>query len=392
MKSISYFLLAFLVALMSCQPQVDINPENPTPCPAEFQDHVNHPRAAQYQEILDRNRQRGLVGATLMIKDQDGIWTGASGMADLKAQRTMQACDRMMIASISKPFTATVIFSLIDDGLLTLDSEAKQWFSDEVKQKVANMETVQVKHLLAHRSGIPDYYHLQNLLDQVNVADNEDQNPDFLEKIYGKKADFAVDESYAYSNTNFVLLGMIAEAVSGKSLKQLYQEVIFDPLSLTSAYFDTENPLPADMAKGYADFYGNGDVVESSFLFVDEARTPDGGIVINGLDVYKFFKGLFAGQLISEQSLQEMTTLFDLPDDWQDKDLLYQLKNGYGIEHFEPFDTHAFGHTGAVDGFLSIAMYFPEEDFAIVQITNTASYDYEPRIDMFQECGELMFE
>lgn len=392
MKSFSYLPLFILLLLVACQPEIALDPEPAADCAADFAEHQQHPKAAQYQAILDRNRKRGMVGTTLLIKDKDGIWTGGSGMADLAAQRPMAPCDRMMIASVSKPFTATVIYRLIDQGLLTMESEARQWFSAEIQNKVANLKEVQIQHLLAHRSGIPDYYTFMNLLDQVNVEDNGDQQPDFLRKIYGKKAEFAVDASYAYSNTNFVLLGMIAEKISGKTLKQLYQEVVFDPLNLESAYYDVENPLPADMAKGYVDLYGNGDVVDSRFLYIDETRTADGGIVIHGLDLLRFFEGLFGGKLISQQSFDRMTTLFDLPVDWQDQEVLFELKNGFGIEHFEPFGTYAFGHTGAVDGYLTIALYFPQEDYAFIQIVNTASYNFDPRIDMFRECGALMFE
>ncbi|MEL7342439.1 MAG: serine hydrolase, partial [Bacteroidota bacterium] len=195
----------------------------------------------------------------------------------------------------------------------------------------------------------------------------------------------------SYSNTNFILLGMIAEAVSGESLEALYERLIFGPLNLQSGYYSTTDPLPADMPRAYVDLYGDGKVVDAEFLFIDETRTPDGGIVIDNYDLMRFFEGLLKGELLEEASLEKMTTLFDLPEYWQDTEVFGQLKNGYGIEHFEHFGTTAFGHTGAVDGFLSMAYYYPEEDFAFIQVVNTASYDFEPRVDMFRECAEIMF-
>ncbi|MEL6672885.1 MAG: serine hydrolase domain-containing protein [Bacteroidota bacterium] len=388
---ISVFTL-LCAMVWGCQPQLEPM-ASPTTCASFYDNLSQHPRAAQYQQILDRNRERNMVGATLLIKDRDGVWVGKSGSADLAAQRSMQSCDRMMIASISKPFTSVVIFKLIEAGLLSLDTPIREVIAADVREKVPNAEEVEIHHLLTHRSGIPDYYNLSFLLDQLNVDRNRHSQEALMEiYVYGKKADFAPGETYAYSNSNFVLLGMIAERVSGQSLQELYEGYIFQPLGLESAYYDPVTPLPDDMSKGYTDLYGNGDVVESMFLYGDETSTGDGGIVMNAHDLLRFFEALFSGNLISDASFQQLTSLFTLPENEQDREYLGQLQNGYGIEHFEVDGKAAFGHTGAVFGYLSMAFYYPEDDFAFIQLTNTASYEFEPRVDMFREAFELMWE
>ncbi|MFK7921382.1 MAG: serine hydrolase domain-containing protein [Bacteroidia bacterium] len=389
-KSIIYLSLLILL-LSACKAEVALEPAILESCKQEYADFAQHPKAAVYQEIVDRNLAQGIVGTTVFIKDADGIWAGASGMADLAKNRAMRACDRQMIASISKPFTAAVIYRLIESGKLGLDDPIRDYLADEIVAKVANADVATVKQCLAHRTGIPDYYNLMFLADQVNVFDNAHTYEDLLKYAYGKEAAFPAGTSYSYSNNNFVILGMIAERVSGEKLADLYQSLVFDPLGLERAFYSVENPLPADMASGYVDLYGDGKVVQSEFLYKDESRSPDGGIVIDNYDLYRFFSGLIKGNLLQEMSLNQMLALSELPEYWQDAEVFGQLKNGYGIEHFEHHGTYAYGHTGAVDGFLSMAFYYPEKDFMFIQVVNTGSYDYAPRIDMFNECAEVMF-
>jgi D-alanyl-D-alanine carboxypeptidase len=367
-------------------------PQDLNACSTEFENHQTHPKAAQYQAILDRNRARNIAGMTMLVKDKHGVWSGASGLADLPTKRPMRACDRMAIASISKPFTAVVIMRLIEDGFLTLESEVKEYVSDEIVQKVANVDQAQIKHLLSHRSGIADYYTTSFLFDQLNTNDRVTNFEGLVEYVYGKKASFEVGDSYGYSNVNYVLLGIIAEAVSGQSLKALYEQYIFEPLDLKSAYFDVAVPFPSDMPNAYVDLYGNNDLVDARFLYGDEGRTPDGGIIIDNLDLLRFFEALSKGELVSNASLEVMTDWFELPEDWRDEEFLGQLKNGYGLEHFENEYAYALGHTGGIDGFLSLAFYFPEQGYMYIQVINTADFDLDGRIDAYKESLPIMFE
>ena len=283
--------------LFSCDKTNDIIPETPEACTGAFQLHPSHPKAAIYQEILDRNRKPKIVGATMLVKDADGVWSGSSGMADLSQNKTMRACDRMAIASISKPFTATVIMKLIDEGLLRLDSEVKAFIDPKIVKKINNAAESHISHLLSHQSGIADYYNLQFLLDQINTDDRNQTFEDILQYVYGKKAYFEVGTSYAYSNVNYVLLGMVAEEMSQKPLKQLYQEIIFDPLQLESAYFDMQIPFPDDMPKGYVDLYGNDEMVQADFLYGDEGRNTRRGYSGSTIWIcFRFFEALWKGE------------------------------------------------------------------------------------------------
>jgi D-alanyl-D-alanine carboxypeptidase len=214
---------------------------------------------------------------------------------------------------------------------------------------------------------------------------------DVLKYVYGKKADFEVGETYGYCNTNYLLLSMILESASGMSFQSVYEQEVFIPAGLNSAYYSESQPIPDDCVKGYADIYGTGQYAESTFLYQDEIGIGgDGGVAINVYDLSVFLEKLMKGELISESSLNEMTNWFDMPEFWHW--FPYgQTENGYGFEKFNTAYGYAVGHTGGMDGFSTYGFYFPEEDMTYVLFINSVG-DNEAETDIFEETMEVMFE
>ena len=386
-----FFTFAILIFLTACE-KADIRPVSFYDCqaPADDSSHF-HPKAAQYQAILDENRKDGLVGAILLVKDGDGLWAGASGKADIASDVDMQPCHTFLIASISKVFTATAVFRYVDRGLLSLDDPVNKWIPREITDEIANANEAQIKHLLSHRSGIRDFYTNQFELDRINREKNGWTKEEVLEYTYGGSADFAVDETYGYSNTNYLLLSMILENVSGLTFEEVYRQEVFLPAGLESAYYSESKPIPDGCVLGYSDINGDGKLAEARSLYEDELGIGgDGGIAINAFDLAKFYDELFKGGLLSVSSLQEMTNWFDLPEDWHWTSY-GQTENGYGLEKFHAGDHYAAGHTGGIDGFNTFGFYFPEEDMTyILFVNNTRAFNQSKR-RIFEEVTELMF-
>jgi D-alanyl-D-alanine carboxypeptidase len=391
MKKTIYIFSIFCLFLSSCEKNEIVSPETYN-CSFVHNDlSAIHPKAAIYQSILDKNRKLGIVGASLMIKDKYGIWVGSSGKADIASNVNVKPCNRFLIASISKVFTAAAVFRYIDQGLLSLDDKVSDFLANDIVNKIENAESATIRHLLNHTSGIADYYTVQHELDRINTEYNNWRQEDVLKYVYGKNATHKVGETYYYSNTNFLLLGIILEKVSGQSLEDVYQNQIFSPLQLTSAYYGKEIPIPSDVVKGYFDIYGNGQYVESEFLYKDELNTADGGIIINAYDLGVFFEALMKGQLISDNSLNEMTAWFDLPEGLGDEDFGH-FQNGLGLEHNNTDYGLSVGHTGGIDGFLSIAQYFPNQDATFILLVNSASSEDLPRLNIYNQILEEMFK
>ncbi|MEO1451004.1 MAG: serine hydrolase [Bacteroidota bacterium] len=367
--------LIALVILPSCETN-EVLPASHYSCDVSAQDNsAAHPKAAIYQDILERNRKNGLVGAVMLVEDKDGLWVGADGKADIASNIDMASCNTFLIASISKVFTSAATYRYIDKGILSLDDPISMWLDAEVVEKVKNADQAQIRHLLAHTSGIVDFYTFQFEMDRINKRTNAFTKEDALAYTYGVSAYHEVGESYYYSNTNFLLLAMILESASGLTFEEVYEQEVFTPLALSSAYYgEGDKIIPEGTVKGYVDVYGNGQFVESEFLYNDELGIGgDGGVAINAFDLATFFQEMMRGNLISESSLDDMTTWFDLPEGWiAPDDPFGQNENGIGIERFNTSYGSAVGHTGGIDGFSTIALYFPDEDMTYILLLNSA--------------------
>ena len=385
------FVLVLLI-LQSCE-KADIIPETYYDCEVEHSDSIAlHPKAGTYQELLDRHQKNRMVGAVLLIKDREGLWVGAAGQADIASNVSMKPCNTFLIASISKVFTAAAIYRYLDRGMLSLDDKLSVWLPSEVSDRIANSEQATLRHLLGHRSGIPDFYTNRFELDRINRVKNGWTKEEVLEYIYDKSPEFAPDETYAYSNTNYLLLSIVLERVSGLSFEDIYQQELFNPLGLSSAYYSESEPIPAGCVRGYADAHADGQLVDSQHLYEDELGIGgDGGIAINAYDLAVFLEQLMKGQVISSSSLVEMTNWFSMPENWH-WDSYGQIENGYGLEKFDTDYGFAVGHTGSIDGFGSFGFYFPEEDMTyVLLVNNTKAFDTAKR-ELFEESLALMFE
>ncbi len=384
------FIIVFATLIFSSCTKDEIIPSSTYFTNLSFPDSSQlHPNHLNFQQALDDFKNSGGLGGSIMIRDAHGTWLGATGQADIISDVDMEVGHQFLIASISKVFTATAIFSYIDEGKLSVDDQISQYLSAEIVDKVANADQATIGDLLSHRSGIADWYTIALEMARYNEEFNNFSQEDILSYVYGKSAFFEVGEAYGYSNTNYVLLGIILENISNLSLKQVYHQKIFDPLNLESAYFDIkENGAPKGLVKGYISLYGNG-YTEADALYKDELSTGDGGIAINAQDLGVFMDALMDGQLVSQSSLQQMQAWFDF-DEGEG-----HIKNGFGLEYFNFENGVAIGHTGSVDGFSSILYYYPEQDVLIVGLFNYSPgsvEEYEKLLQLEKDINQYIFE
>ncbi len=388
----NYIFLIVMGVLISACTKDDMNSVLYTNDPLPFADSsANHPRAEIYQSILENNQKQGLMGASLLIKDEYGLWMGTAGVSDAEAGLEVYSSQQFLIASITKVFTAATVFSLVDKGILSLEDPVSKWINPSLLDKLANADQAKISHLLSHTSGIADYYTLAYDMDRMNAEYNNWSYEEILAYAYKQDPTNGLGETYYYSNTNFLLLGMILESSTGKKLGQIYDEEVFTPLNLESAYYSFDNPIPEGCAWGYADMYGNGQFVRSDFMYKDELHTADGGIAINAYDIGTFLEKLMKGELLSEESLAQMTDWFEIPSGWVDPYYVHS-ESGYGIQKFTKEAEYSVGHSGAITGFSTMAQYFPESDFTYVLLVNSSSYDAEEiEASIYDDFMKLLF-
>jgi len=362
-------LLIFSAILFSCTKDEDLQ-ATVFECVDSYPDSsLLNPYNVKYQDLIDGITNSGVPGIMMSIQDStSGMWSGASGKADLKSNVGLQACNISRVGSTVKTFTATTLFLLQEEGKLSLDDKASLYLTADDIENIENADVATIGQLMQHSSGI--YNYIQNLKFQTGSLNDliKEWSPDELLKYArGKKAYFAPGTDVLYSNTNYVLLGMIITNIEGKPFWDVFQEKIFDPLQLTATSFAATDPVPYNIIRGYVDFYSNLNVINSTYYSGWDYFTADGGLISNAYDLNIFLSSLFAGELISETSLNQMMD-WRMPNNTDSE--FYPIYYGLGIFMMKTPWGEGYFHSGDAIGYYASMVYFPEKNTTISWAVN----------------------
>ena len=349
------------------------NPALNTIDPAAFQAAV----AAVAKELR-------VPGAFVLVRTPQGTVTAPYGTTEIGTQKPPAADTHFRIASNTKTMTAALVVLLAQDGKLT--------FSDPVSTyvpQVPNGENITVAELLTMRSGLYGYTADPALATMMDADFDKVWTPqEVLDIAFTHPPRFAPDAEYEYSNTNYVLLGLIAEKVGGRPLRDQLKDRLFAPVGLTHTLLPAPNDtaIPAPYSHGYmfgGSFYALADdpypadmqaAAEAGTLkpidYTNQSASyaeAAGGAISTADDLATWMKALVTGKLFDA----------DFQDRWlnslqaEDPDAPDGQKYGYGISYqrFGP-DAAMFYHGGELPGFNSFMGYDPDNDVALVIWTN----------------------
>ncbi len=286
--------------------------------------------ATAFSSSLERARAAyGLDVLALGVRVDDGSWTDVSGLA--RDGVTALAGDSpFAIASITKTFTATLVLQLVEEGSLALDDEVSQLLPE-----VGIPAGITVEQLLSHTSGLPDL-----------LAPMRDLMKSDLSRIWTGAdvlahlgaARFAPGTDYAYSNTNYLLLGMLVERLSGQPYADLLAARLLEPLDLDQTGVLTATGAPPLMSPSWASTFG-----ASGFMYSSVA------------DLLDWSDALYGGHLLRRASLARMLAFSE---------------DGYGLgaQRVDLGDRTGYGHSGLLQGFTSLLVRLPAEDVTIALI------------------------
>lgn len=367
----SFFVIIMAWLLSACQKESNTNSAADYQCNFSFADSSGqHPFHTQYQTLLSTITGNGAVGISMSVyHSQNGLWLGASGKADLRNNVDMQPCHITRVGSTVKMFTATLILQLQEAGKLQLDDKLAQYLQGDFMDKIENANSATIRQLLQHTSGI--YNYIQNLQFQtasLNDWVREWRAEDLLRYAYHKNAYFKPGEGVKYSNTGYILLGLLIEKLEGKPYAQVLQERIADPLGLRFTRFAATDPVPRAVVRGYVDMYSKLEVVESTYFSGWDYYTADGGLISNVYDMNLFFRALMSGQIINAASLSEMLTWRQpqtMPSDF------FPIAYGLGIFKIETPQGIAYMHSGDAVGYFANMLYFPSDGTTLVYTVNS---------------------
>ena len=317
------------------------------------------------QDLLESYREDGAPAVSLYVWTPETTYSVATGLFDLESGELVTVDSRFRIGSVSKTYTAVVTLQLVDEGLIDLDAPITTYIPD-VTSDIDGADVVTTRELLTMTSGLFEYLN-DDFFDAVDADPTREWTPiDALEEyVYGELAFFDAGIDFEYTNTNYLLLQLIIEAVTDQPLHEVVREYILEPIEAENTYTQVQETLPGEFVHGYEDLDGDGLLDDTRFID-DGAGMGDGALIADAADVARFYEYLFYEQaLLGDATFAEMLT------DPLDSDY------GMGIEVIEDVDYGTiYGHSGSVLGFTSDARYFADEEIIVVLLHADVELDF----------------
>ena len=284
--------------------------------------------ATSVESALDHGVANGLDGIWVFVDDGSGAPEFlAAGIQDRTTLAPADVSNLFKIASISKMFIAVSGTKMVAAGTLQLDDTLAQWLPD-LAARIENADSITVRHLLLHRSGVPDF-------DSQPGFSWNDAHTDIdavLELVLDRPADFAPNAQFEYSNTNYLLLGRLFDTALGYHHHLFIQDEILSPLGMMNTYSLLGDADVAQLARGY---WNGVDRTNQDYV------VPGGSMVSTAEEVGIFLRALATGSLLTPDERQTYESLFA-----------------------------GFGHSGWLPGYQSNAQYFSDMDTVLVQFVN----------------------
>jgi D-alanyl-D-alanine carboxypeptidase len=334
---------------------------------------------AELQAALDDLRDLGVVGAqgTVSVGSRNAV--ARSGTADRRTGAPMPYDGRFRIGSNTKTFTAVVVLQLAGEGRLSLDDPIERWLPGVVSGHGHDGNRVTVRQLLQHTSGIFNYTNdLPALASQEEFFKHrfDHYDPADLVAVAMRHApDFAPGTGWGYSNTNYILAGMVIERVTGQPWEAQVRSRILRPLALRDTSYPQDRPyLPSPSARAYQQFEPGGPLLDTTG-FNATAAGAAGGLVSTTADLTRFWRALQRGELLRPRQVAELRDTV-LADDLQD--IRAGVRYGLGIFWIPNRCGGFWAHPGDVPGTSTMNAVSPSGDRAVVLYRTTALADPAP--------------
>jgi D-alanyl-D-alanine carboxypeptidase len=327
-------------------------------------------------------------------------WKATFGVGDRRTQAPIQLNDHVRIGSNTKTFTGTVILQLADEGKLSLDDKVAKYIPAITTLRNGKGGEITIRQLGNHTSGIFDYSAADSFQTSYGNNTSESWTPQQLLAIALKnKPYFDPGQGWTYSNSNTVILGLIAEKITGNSIASEIQTRILNPLGMTQTSFPTTVALPKPYAHGY--FYSD----------PKDRNPPDvsnwnpswawaAGQLISTLDdLYRYAKPLATGQLLSPKMQAERLKWVPASEKIFSREVQPFLPPGTTVDYkygFQILDMDGgIGHAGNVPGYNTFLSYIPERDATVIILVNAQRVPNPQRTQLISPVypiAKLIFE
>ena len=315
------------------------------------------------QSVIDQKRASlNIPGVAATVIFGDGSrWSGVSGRAALDPTSAVAIETPFVVGSITKTFVAALILELAEESPLSIDDPLATWLPD-----YPNAANITLRQLLSHTSGVFDYFKHPSYNKAVFGDPSHHWTPTEILTRFARAPYFAPGAGYHYSNTNYVLLGLVAERAGGASVGDQLRTRFWEPLGLDNTSIQSYGPPPSNAAMGYLWSTDHFREISdgSGYRPTRSAATVAwsiGDVVASADDIATWADALYGGEVLEAASLTEML-------DWE----RYPGGQDYGLgTRTQEWDgRRMFGHTGSIRGYVAAAWHVPSQDATFVVVTN----------------------
>ena len=354
----------------------------------------SRPVAKKTEQLLQKEldayvQVQGIPGASfsMVFSDEEHLAV-AAGYADKEAKIAMNPSDRMLSGSIGKTYVAGLVFKLIEEGKLKLKDSVKTFFArEEWFRRIPNADDLTVRMLLSHTSGIPRYVFKREVWQTLH--DEPDKiwtGKDRLAYVFDDKPLHPAGQGWGYSDTNYIILGMIVEKITGEGYYELLIKQLLDPLKLTattpSDHRDIKGLIPGYTTESFQKAFQMPAkmVANGKYAFNPQMEWTGGGLVSTPYELAKWARIFYGGRFVSTESTKLISTPGPHPAKLADEG-----QYGMGAIIWNQDDPLRIGHSGFMPGYISVMQYVPEYDLAMAIQINTDDAPKEESLHAFMD-------
>ena len=284
-----------------------------------------------------------LAGGVAVVRDGTGITRFSAGYSDVDTRAGFAPQTHVRAASITKTFVAATILQLVAEGRLDLDTAIETYLPGRIRGEGIDAEAITVRQLLRHQSGLPEYFDADTKPPAYPVSGDQ-----LLDAALTRRAQFAPGSAIKYTNTNYVIAGLLLDKLTGHSAVDEITRRIIVPLGLSDTYFPApgDTGLRAPFAHGYEVVDGNR---KDATVFNASAAGMAGSLVTTNEDTSAFITALLDGRVVPPAQLREMMNTVD----WTDAGPGFHY--GLGLTGIDlECGVMVWGHGGDIDGYHSL--------------------------------------